>query len=76
MPRRDPAPEEAMREIAAKTEIDDELPHLDPLALRFADLHRWVTELEAFGDDPKASTEAKLEASQTAWYGEWEEAHE
>ncbi|MFQ6030524.1 MAG: Fe-S cluster assembly protein IscX [Dehalococcoidia bacterium] len=40
----------------------------DPLAVRFTDLHKWVTELEGFSDDPKASNEAKLEAIQRAWY--------
>lgn len=49
-------------------------PDLDPLAVRFTDLHRMVTELEDFDDDPKASNEAKLEAIQMAWYEEWKES--
>lgn len=40
---------------------------VDPLAVRFTDLHRWITELPGFSDDPKASTEKKLEAIQMAW---------
>lgn len=48
-------------------------PDVDPLAVRFTDLHRMVTELEDFDDDPKASNEAKLEAIQMAWYEEWKE---
>ncbi len=48
-------------------------PELDPLSVRFTDLHRWVTELEGFDDDPAASNEAKLEAIQMAWYEEWKE---
>jgi len=49
----------------------EKYPGIDPLAVRFTDLHRWVTELEDFDDDPAASNEAKLEAIQMAWYDEW-----
>ncbi len=42
-------------------------PDVDPLALRFTDLHRWVCALPGFADDPKASTEGKLERIQMAW---------
>jgi len=45
-------------------------PEVDPLAVRFTDLHRWVTELEGFADDPKASNEKLLEAIQMAWLDE------
>lgn len=48
-------------------------PELDPLKIRFTDLHKMVTELPNFGDDPKASNEAKLEAIQMAWYDEWQD---
>ena len=51
-------------------------PDTDPLQMRFTDLHRWVTELEDFDDDPKGSNEGKLEAIQMAWYEEWKEAQE
>jgi len=51
----------------------EKFPGLDPLSVRFTDLHRWVTELEGFADDPKASNEARLEAIQMAWYEEWKE---
>ena len=40
---------------------------IDPLGVRFTDLHRWVCELPDFGDDPKASSEGKLERIQMAW---------
>ena len=40
---------------------------LDPLSVRFTDLHRWVTELADFADDPHESSEGKLEAIQMAW---------
>ena len=42
-------------------------PDIDPLTVRFTDLHRWVVELPGFDDDPKASTEGKLERIQMAW---------
>jgi len=45
----------------------DDHPEVNPLQVRFTDLHRWVTEVEGFDDDPKASTEGKLEAIQMAW---------
>ena len=45
-------------------------PTLDPLSVRFTDLHRYVTELPEFKDDPKKSNEAKLEAIQMEWHAE------
>lgn len=45
-------------------------PDVDPRAVRFTDLHRWVTELPAFDDDPKRSGEKILEAIQGAWIEE------
>lgn len=48
-------------------------PDTDPLTVRFTDLHRWICELDGFVDDPKASTEGKLEAIQMAWHEEWED---
>ena len=42
-------------------------PDVDPLSVRFTDLHRWVTELPAFEDDPQASSEGKLERIQMLW---------
>lgn len=51
----------------------DQFPDLDPLTVRFTDLHKWIVELPRFGDDPAASTEGKLEAIQMAWYEEWKD---
>lgn len=51
----------------------DKFPNIDPLTVRFTDLHKWITELEEFGDKPEASTEGKLEAIQMAWYEEWKD---
>lgn len=51
----------------------ERFPDLDPLTVRFTDLHRWVTELEGFAGDPKASNEGILEAIQMAWLEECED---
>ena len=51
--------------------LSEKFPDLDPLAVRFTDLHRYVTELPGFGDDPKASNEKILEAIQMAWFDEY-----
>lgn len=48
-------------------------PDVDPLTVRFTDLHKWVTELPDFADDPMKSNEGKLEAIQMAWYEEWKD---
>jgi FeS assembly protein IscX len=47
-------------------------PDVDPQTIRFTDLHRWVTELPEFDDDPKHSGEKILEAIQMAWIDEVE----
>ena len=49
----------------------EQFPAQEPLSIRFTDLHRWVTELPGFQDDPKASSEKHLEAIQMVWYEEW-----
>ncbi|MBI2194648.1 MAG: Fe-S cluster assembly protein IscX [Planctomycetes bacterium] len=54
----------------------DAHPEVNPLEVRFTDLHRWVTELEGFRDDPKESNEGILEAIQMAWLEEWEAEQE
>ena len=53
----------------------EKFPALDPQNIRFTDLHKWITELEGFDDDPKKSNEAKLEAIQMAWIEEWQDNH-
>ncbi len=45
-------------------------PDIDPKTVRFTDLHRWVCELDGFGDDPNRSGEKILEAIQMAWIDE------
>jgi FeS assembly protein IscX len=54
--------------------LAEKFPDSNPLEVRFTDLHRFVTQLPMFRDDPKASKEAKLEAIQMAWYDEYQDA--
>jgi FeS assembly protein IscX len=54
-------------------ELSEKHPDLDPLTVRFTDLHRYVTELPKFKDDPQKSTEGKLEAIQMAWHEEFKD---
>jgi len=58
------------REIAIA--LYEKYPDVKPLEVRFTDLHRWVTELEGFDDDPQRSNEKMLEAIQMAWVEEAE----
>ena len=53
-------------------ELEETYPEIDIVNLRFTDLHRWVTELENFHDDPNRSNEKILEAIQMAWIDERE----
>lgn len=55
-------------------ELHEKRPDLDPLTVRFTDLHRWIVELDDFDDDPRESTEGKLEAIQMAWLEEYRDA--
>ena len=54
--------------------LSETYPKLDPLAVRFTDLHKYVIALPDFKDDPKASTEGKLEAIQMAWHEEFQDS--
>ncbi|HWR16782.1 MAG TPA: Fe-S cluster assembly protein IscX [Terriglobales bacterium] len=56
--------------------LSDKFPNQNPLEVRFTDLHKLVTELPEFVDDPMKSTEGKLEAIQMAWYEEWQDRNE
>lgn len=53
-------------------ELYDKFPEVDPKAIRFTDLHRWVMELDGFDDDANRSGERILEAIQAAWIAEAE----
>ena len=50
--------------------LDDKYPDIDPLSIRFTDLHKWICELDEFDDDPDKSNEKILGAIQMAWIGE------
>ena len=54
--------------------LAEKFPDVDPLTLRFTDLHARVLALAGFDDDPKTSNEPKLEAIQMAWYEEYKDA--
>lgn len=58
--------------IAIAQALLDEHPHVNPLTVRFTDLHRWVCALEGFADQPERSNEKILEAIQMAWIEEAE----
>ena len=47
-------------------------PDVDPLGLRFTELHAWVVALPGFEGDPMKSNEAILEAILMAWLEERE----
>ncbi|QHN02418.1 Fe-S cluster assembly protein IscX [Granulicella sp. WH15] len=55
-------------------QLQEKFPEVEPYSVRFTDLHRYVTELEGFVGDPLKSTEPILEAIQTAWNEEYEDA--
>ena len=57
-------------------QLQEKFPDVDPLKVRFTDLHKYVMELDGFADDPQKSNESKLEAIQMAWYEEWKDSQE
>jgi len=58
------------REIAIA--LAEAHPDVDPMKIRFTDLHAWVQALPGFADDPSRSGEKILEAIQMAWIEEAE----
>jgi len=58
------------REIAIA--LADAHPGVDPKAIRFTDLHKWVMALPGFNEDANRSGEKILEAIQMAWIDEAE----
>lgn len=56
--------------------LQEKFPDLDPLKVRFTELHTYVTGLDGFADDPAKSNESRLEAIQMAWYEEWQDANQ
>ncbi len=55
--------------------LHEEHPDVDPLSVRFTDLHAWIVAWPDFKDDPGQSNEKKLEAIQMAWHEEYQDAH-
>jgi FeS assembly protein IscX len=53
--------------------LTDTHPGVDPLTVRFTDMHKWITELPGFTGAAQASNEAKLEAIQMAWHEEFQD---
>ena len=51
----------------------ERFPTLDPLTVRFTDLHEWVCQTPGFSGNPDEATEGKLEAIQMAWLEEWKD---
>lgn len=49
-------------------------PDVEPLSVRFTDMHKWITSLPEFKDDPAKSNEKILEAIQLAWHEEYQDA--
>lgn len=54
--------------------LQEKYPEIEPYSVRFTDLHRYVMELPGFVGDAAKSTEPLLEAIQTAWFEEYEDA--
>jgi FeS assembly protein IscX len=51
-------------------ELADKHPNIDPLSVRFTDLHQFVCDLDGFIGKPDKSNEKILEAIQMAWIDE------
>lgn len=51
-------------------------PEIDPLTVRFTDLHQWICELEGFLGSSDKSGEKILEAIQMAWLEEYRDGAE
>jgi FeS assembly protein IscX len=54
-------------------ELFEAFPEMNPIGVRFTDLHKMVIELPEFDDDPQASNERKLEAIQMSWLEEYQD---
>jgi len=51
----------------------EKYPDVEPLQVRFTDMHKMICDLPDFNDDPKSSNEGVLEAIQMAWLDEWQD---
>jgi FeS assembly protein IscX len=48
---------------------------INPLTVRFTDMHKWILDLEDFAGKPEESNEKRLESIQMAWYDEWKDEY-
>jgi FeS assembly protein IscX len=53
-------------------QLSESYPDVDPKAVNFVDLRKWIMGLPEFDDDPERSGEKILEAIQLAWIEELE----
>jgi FeS assembly protein IscX len=61
------------RDIGEK--LFEQYDSLNPLTVRFTDLHKYVMNVEGFEGKPDGSNEKILEAIQMAWYEEWQDEY-
>ena len=61
------------RDIGEK--LFEQYDSLDPLTVRFTDLHKYVMNVEGFEGKSEGSNEKILEAIQMAWYEEWKDEY-
>lgn len=55
--------------------LSEKYPDVDPLTVRFTDLHGYVTGLSGFEDLMGGSTESMLEEIQMAWLEYYKDNH-
>ncbi len=55
-------------------QLQEAHPEMDPLTVRFTDMHKLITTIPGFVGDPAKSTEGILEAIQMAWLEEYNDA--
>ncbi len=55
-------------------QLQEKYPEIEPYSVRFTDLLQYVVGLPGFVGDPAKSNEGLLEAIQTAWNEEYEDA--
>ncbi len=63
---------EDMEDIAIR--LHEEHPEVDPLTVRFTDMHGWIVAWPEFKGDPKKSNEKILESIQMAWLEEYQDS--
>jgi FeS assembly protein IscX len=55
-------------------QLQEKYPEIDPLTVRFTDMHKYIIGLNGFTGDPAKSNEGLLEAIQMAWLDEYNDA--